>query len=647
MTFHRSRVLASVGVAILAAGVLLGLLSTPASASSSPDPVAARAVRALIAGTAHEARAVFPGDFAAVLGYHPVVRAGVLVRPDGSCSSPVPLPDGFEPMCAQHDLGYDLLRYAEAKGEALGPWARSALDRRFGARLRSSCGDAAGPGCLLAAGTAYAVVQANSTRQGDGVPGPETAASVGAMVFIGSGAIVAVVGLLRRRLARALAGRLPAVPVSIMVGLAAAASLVPSVMPRPSWLQGVFTGLLMAAGYALGRMLPRIRLLDGGRARGLGLLAGAGVLAVSAWGLSSAGLLGLAQTRSFGPAGGWLFAAAVALAVGLVLAGVGHLVVATARRLFRRPAVVHVDTGQLFVRERIYGASLVAVGLLVALGNPVSAGVHAALTSPVGAGFFAAVGLDTADDNVLNRPSRVGAVRTYVAVDEADDAAGRAAIAVRRLEKQGGFERNALVLALPTGSGWVDPIGVRAVERRFAGDVATVAVQSTFLPSWAAMMVAREDNENGARQLVESVTDRLARIPAAERPRLYLIGQSLGVVAASAVDPDSAGARMVCGATWTGPPGGAIPDLPNPVVLANVDDPVVHWERSLAWHRPATYSGKAWLPAVSYLATGIDTIASLSAEVGHGHRYGPGQGLLLPDCADPGERVPKPAVPSI
>lgn len=646
MILHRSRVLALLGIVTFAGGIVLGLLSTPASASSAPNPAAARAVQALTTGTAHEARALVPDDFATVLGYHPVVRAGALVRPDGSCSSPVPLPDGFEPTCAQHDLGYDLLRYAEVKGGALGPWARSALDRRFGSRLRASCADPAGLGCLVAAGTAYAAVQANSIRQGDGVPGPETAASMGAFVFTGSGA-VAVAGLLRRRLARAVGGRLPAVPVSIMVGLGAAASLVPSVMPRPAWLQGLFTGLLVAAGYALGRIVPRSRFLEVGRARGLGLLAGAGALVGSVWGLSSADLLGLAEARSSGPVGGWLFAAVVALAVALVLAGVGHLVAATVRRLFRRPTAVHAGTAGLFVRERVYGGSLVAVGLLVAFGNPVSAGIHAALTSPVGAAFFEAVGLDTAEDNVLSLPSRRGAVRTYVAVDEADDAASRADIAVHRLEGQGGFGRDALVLALPTGSGWVDPVGVRAVERRFEGDVATVAVQSTFLPSWAAMMVAREDNEDGARQLMEAVTDRLAQIPQAERPRLYLIGQSLGVVAASAVDPDSAGARMVCGATWTGPPGGAIPDLPNPVVLANVDDPVVHWERSLAWHRPATYSGKTWLPVVSYLATGIDTIASLGAEVGHGHRYGPAQGLLLPDCGAPGERVPKALVPSI
>ena len=146
------------------------------------------------------------------------------------------------------------------------------------------------------------------------------------------------------------------------------------------------------------------------------------------------------------------------------------------------------------------------------------------------------------------------------------------------------------------------------------------------------MLVAREDNEDGARQLVAAVADRLARMPAEDRPRLYLIGQSLGVLAATAIPEDSPGAAMVCGASWTGPPGGEVPRLPNPVVLANRDDPVVIWEPSLIWHRPASYPADLWLPGVSYLATGLDTMSSLGAPRGHGHRYGPEQGLLLPDC---------------
>jgi uncharacterized membrane protein len=355
---------------------------------------------------------------------------------------------------------------------------------------------------------------------------------------------------------------------------------------------------------------------------------------------SAVGWSVLDPARSPGPLGGWLFVLAVATAVTTVLLLVGALVVAGVRRGVHRAASVRAGargsetTGLAvaFGRERVYAGVLLAVGLLLAAGDPVSGAARAALTSELGGRFFEAVGLDTAADNVLSRESARGAVRVYVGADEADGPAARSGLAVTRLERAGAFDRGNLVLAFPTGSGWVDPVGVRAVERRFDGDVATAAAQSTFLPSWAALMVAREDNEDGARALVAAVTERLARIPEEDRPRLYLIGQSLGVLAATAVPVQSAGAEMVCGATWTGPPGGEVPRLPGPVVLANDDDPVVSWEPALAWRRPASYPGEVWVPGLSYLATGIDTIASLGAPTGHGHRYGPEQGLLLPEC---------------
>jgi hypothetical protein len=341
---------------------------------------------------------------------------------------------------------------------------------------------------------------------------------------------------------------------------------------------------------------------------------------------AAAGRPVLDPARSPGPADGWLLVVVVALVVVGVLASLRLAV----RRLCR-PLVAPAVGG-----PRLYAGALAALLVLPLTGDLVGAGARAALTSDLAVSAFEAVGMDTAGENVLSRPSPFGGVRTYVGIDEADGPVGRSELAVRRLEASGGFERGNLVVAFPTGSGWVDPVGVRAVERRFDGDVATVAVQSTYLPSWAALMVARDDNEDGARELVEAVADKLAALPAGERPRLYLIGQSLGVLAATAIPEDSTAARMVCGATWAGPPGGETPDLPGSVVLANADDPVVSWDRSLLWHRPASYPAPVWVPGLSYLATSIDAIGALGTPAGHGHVYGPEQGLQLPECSTVG-----------
>lgn len=123
-----------------------------------------------IAGASGEIDTV-PGDLAVELGYEPVAAGGRLIKPSGSCSTPVSLgPDVFEEVCRTHDLGYDLLRNAEEHGERLGSWARFALDRRLYMDLLSTCETV---GCRTAATAYYTAVTTNSIRQGYGSPTDE------------------------------------------------------------------------------------------------------------------------------------------------------------------------------------------------------------------------------------------------------------------------------------------------------------------------------------------------------------------------------------------------------------------------------------------------------------------------------------------
>lgn len=138
------------------------------------QPQAALAVRALTAGEPDAARLV-PADFPAVMGYRPaLVRtagAPAPTRADGGCSSPFGgTPYRFGPDCRQHDLGYDLLRYADAKGQPLGPWARRAVDDRFAAQTLARCD---GGGCRATAGLYAGMVRFNSWRQGWAAPAVE------------------------------------------------------------------------------------------------------------------------------------------------------------------------------------------------------------------------------------------------------------------------------------------------------------------------------------------------------------------------------------------------------------------------------------------------------------------------------------------
>lgn len=88
-----------------------------------------------------------PSDFTTVIGHTPVrVRApdGTTraIHTGGGCSSPWGDDNtrwDYSVGCKAHDLGYDLLRYADAKGQPLGPDLRERLDDRLSADMHAMC----------------------------------------------------------------------------------------------------------------------------------------------------------------------------------------------------------------------------------------------------------------------------------------------------------------------------------------------------------------------------------------------------------------------------------------------------------------------------------------------------------------------------
>jgi hypothetical protein len=131
------------------------------------QPQAARALRAVTTGEP-AAASLLPVDFRTVMGYWPADGATGPTKAGGGCSSPF---GGtgyhFSPACRQHDLGYDLLRYAAVKGQPLGSWARKAVDDRFARQTRARCHEF---GCWAMADLYTGFVRFNSWRQGYGTP---------------------------------------------------------------------------------------------------------------------------------------------------------------------------------------------------------------------------------------------------------------------------------------------------------------------------------------------------------------------------------------------------------------------------------------------------------------------------------------------
>jgi len=240
----------------------------------------------------------------------------------------------------------------------------------------------------------------------------------------------------------------------------------------------------------------------------------------------------------------------------------------------------------------------------------------------------------TVSDQVLLIQSPVGAVRAYAGVADSGDNASRARIAVDRLVAAGGLRRKYLLVAIPTGSGWVNPAFVEGTERRFGEEVATVSMQYDTRPSWVAFLVNRDGAIDGASALLDTVAAEVLALPESDRPQVHVVGESLGATAGLAAlrDPAADDVRsVVCSTFWLGIPGGdGRTGLPRETVAANADDPVVHASPSMLF--TPTGEGRPWLPVVSFVHAGADFIESLAVPAGSGHRYGADQPDRLQTC---------------
>ena len=129
---------------------------------------------ARLVGSLTEERATLasvPTSFDSNLGYQPVAVAGNLVNPNGGCSTPGRIgPESFDTACRTHDLGYDVLRFAEAEGDRLGAGARFNLDLLLYADMLETCETVK---CQATATAYYTAVTANSIRQGYKAPTEE------------------------------------------------------------------------------------------------------------------------------------------------------------------------------------------------------------------------------------------------------------------------------------------------------------------------------------------------------------------------------------------------------------------------------------------------------------------------------------------
>ncbi|WP_083913695.1 alpha/beta-hydrolase family protein [Nocardia concava] len=423
-------------------------------------------------------------------------------------------------------------------------------------------------------------------------------------------------------------------------------SLAPGLLPRTPSAQGVLTALvvLIALGLAgLIRMVARLTRFGVTRlpyARATTAIVAVGLCGAS-MGYAEQWQNKLRAAMGVGGIGAWYWAQWLAWAVPLVVAvvalarGIRWVVRRLGRWRSLAVGVAVLVAGQLVIvptvvewRRAAYEAANSYVDpALVQPDSPTRSG------SPVSMATWPSLGAQ-GRKFVAGSPTR--AVRVYVGLNSAPDLDARVALAVRELERTGGFQRRNLVVTVPTGSGWIDSDAAKGFDQRFGGDVALVGLQYSDAPSWVTFVFGRSAAEQSARALFRAVEQRISTLP--NPPKLYIYGQSLGALGGSSVFADDADEdARTCGALWAGPPAGQV-HHGRAAVLANASDPVVHWSPSLLWRAPDLTGTRPdapvphWIPVVSFLQTTADLLGALDAPAGHGHRYGTDQGTVLPGC---------------
>ncbi|MDH3040322.1 hypothetical protein BJF87_07845 [Gordonia sp. CNJ-863] len=211
-----------------------------------------------------------------------------------------------------------------------------------------------------------------------------------------------------------------------------------------------------------------------------------------------------------------------------------------------------------------------------------------------------------------------------------------------------GLSARAVIVAVPTGSGWVDPAAVTGFVDRFGADVRILVLPYADVPSWQAFISDDAAATESSIALVREVAEVLQGRPAGDRPLLVLYGQSLGAVGADAARTwlEDRHPGLLAETVLTAPPAETVAaesDSPR-VVVANRTDPVIRWSLSSLWRPATTPDGTVlggprvpqvpWLPVISFLQTSVDLLAALDGPTGVGHRYGAEQARGLPACRD-------------
>ncbi len=285
---------------------------------------------------------------------------------------------------------------------------------------------------------------------------------------------------------------------------------------------------------------------------------------------------------------------------------------------------------------------------------------------------FAAGGMTAEQLTELNGTPALEPIRVYAGLEADDTTDQQVQLILDELDRTKAWEREILVVAGTTGTGWVNPFAADSIEMIYNGNSAIAAIQYSFLPSWISFLVDGAAAKAAGDALINGVHERWSQLPEDQRPKLIVYGESLGSQSAEAAFDDLADMRSkIDGALFVGPPNSnqlwrsivdhrdpgspeVLPvyedgvavrfasDLqtledqqgpwndPRVLYLQHASDPVVWWGPGLLFERPDWLAeppgsdrapSMRWYPIVTFAQVAADIMVGTSPPVGHGHNY--------------------------
>lgn len=141
---------------------------------------------------------------------------------------------------------------------------------------------------------------------------------------------------------------------------------------------------------------------------------------------------------------------------------------------------------------------------------------------------FVATGPMIDDLNALHGDGAIDPIRAYVGLRSAETPAGRAQLLLDELIRMDAFDRRVLVIATTTGTGFLEPNAISALEYLYNGDVAVAGAQYSYLPSWISLLADQDEVKETAQIVFRTIHQYWSTLPEDHRPEIYLYGLSLG-----------------------------------------------------------------------------------------------------------------------